>query len=94
MRREETRGTGRSLTESREICSVDLEGLRRRSTCSIEEAAAVLGIGRSTAYQGARDGSLPAVRISGRLLVPTAKLLAMLGLEEQCEPAQAHEREV
>jgi excisionase family DNA binding protein len=53
----------------------------RRSTCSIDEAAAVLGIGRSTAYAAARDGSLPTLRVSHRLLVPTAKLMAMLGVE-------------
>ena len=41
----------------------------------------VLGIGRSTAYAAARDGSLPVLRISHRLLVPTAKLLAMIGCE-------------
>jgi excisionase family DNA binding protein len=56
----------------------DLAG---RTTCSVEEAAAFLGIGRSTAYAAARDGSLPTLRLSHRLLVPTAKLLAMVGAE-------------
>jgi excisionase family DNA binding protein len=56
--------------------------LRGRLTCSIDEAAELLGIGRSTAYAAARDGSLPTVRLSHRLLVPTAKLLAMLGEQE------------
>lgn len=59
-----------------------VEGLAGRSTCSIEEAAEIFGIGRSTAYAAARDGSLPTVRLCKRLLVPTAKLLAMLGLEQ------------
>lgn len=59
-----------------------LERLRRRSTCSIDEAAEILGIGRSTAYAAAHDGSLPTVRLSHRLLVPTARLLAMLGVDE------------
>ena len=58
-----------------------LEDLRQYATCSIEEAAMLLGIGRSTAYAAARDGSLPTVRLSHRLLVPTAKLREMLGLE-------------
>lgn len=59
--------------------------LRRGSTCSIDEAASILNIARSTAYAAARDGSLPTLRVAGRILVPTAKLLAMLGLEETKE---------
>jgi excisionase family DNA binding protein len=56
----------------------ELADLRERSTCSVEEAARLLGIGRSTAYAAARDGSLPTLRLSRRLLVPMARLLAML----------------
>ena len=59
-----------------------IEGLRGSCTCSIESAAAALGVGRSTAYAAAHDGSLPVIRVRNRLLVPTARLLAMLGLEE------------
>lgn len=61
---------------------ITLEDLAGRSTCSVDEAASVLGIGRSTAFAAAHDGSLPTLRLSKRLLVPTAKLLAMLGIEE------------
>lgn len=61
---------------------LSLEELASRRTCSIDQAAAVLGIGRSTAYSAARDGSLPTLRVSKRLLVPTAKLLAMLGCDD------------
>lgn len=60
---------------------VAVERLRDRCTCSVEEAAALLGIGRSTAYAAARDGSLPTLRLSHRLLVPTAKLLEMIGCD-------------
>jgi len=56
--------------------------LEGRATISVEEAAILLGIGRSTAYAAAHDGSLPTIRLSHRLLVPTAKLLALLGLEQ------------
>jgi excisionase family DNA binding protein len=58
-----------------------VEELRDAATCSVETAAVILGIGRSTAYEAARDGSLPAIRVSGRILVPVAKLKAMLGLD-------------
>ena len=57
--------------------------LKERTTCSVEEAARLLKIGRSTAYAAVRDGSLPSLRLSHRILIPTAKLAAMLGLEEQ-----------
>ncbi len=60
-----------------------IDALRSRHTCSVEEAAKVLEIGRSTAYAAARDGSLPTLRLSHRLLVPTATLLAMLGVEQE-----------
>ena len=60
-----------------------LDRVRRSPTCSIEEAAILLGIGRSTAYAAARDGSLPTLRLSHHLLVPTTKLLAMVGVEAE-----------
>jgi excisionase family DNA binding protein len=49
-----------------------------RATCSVEEAAAILGVGRSTAYAAAHDGSLPSLRVSHRLLVPVARLAEMV----------------
>jgi len=66
------------MNETRESIT---ERLRGRCTCSIEEAAEALGIGRSTAYAAAREGSLPVLKMRNRLLVPTAKLLAMLGCD-------------
>jgi excisionase family DNA binding protein len=52
-----------------------------RPTLSIEEAAVVLGLARSSAYQAAQRGELPTVRFGRRVRVPTARLLAMLGQE-------------
>lgn len=66
---------------------VTVESLRGRHTCSVEEASELLGIGRSTAYAAARDGSLPVLRVRGRLLVPVAKLNRMLGLEDEPDEA-------
>ncbi len=60
-----------------------LGGFTSKHTCSIDEAARLLGIGRSTAYAAARDGSLPTLRLSHRLLVPTAKLLGLLGVQTE-----------
>ena len=50
----------------------------KRLTYTIEEAARVLGIGRSSAYQAARTGEIPVVRIGRRLLVPVGALESML----------------
>ena len=41
-----------------------------KQTLSIPEAAKVLGIGRSAAYEAARTGEIPVIRIGRRLLVP------------------------
>ena len=58
-------------------------------TLSIPEAAQLLGIGRNAAYQAAAAGQLPTLRIGRRLLVPTARLRALLGLEPQPAPVGA-----
>lgn len=52
-----------------------------RPTISIDEAAVVLGIARSSAFQAAHRGEIPTVRFGRRLRVPTAALRNMLGLD-------------
>lgn len=52
---------------------------RYRAVISVDEAATVLGLGRSSAYEAVRRGELPVVRIGRRLLVPVPRLLALLG---------------
>ena len=49
-----------------------------RQTLKIEEAAKVLGISRNTAYDAARTGQLPTVKIGKRLLVPRVALARLL----------------
>lgn len=48
-------------------------------TLTIEECASVLRLSRGSAYEAARTGQIPVIRIGRRLLVPRAKLLQMLG---------------
>ena len=48
-------------------------------TLTVEQAGRLLGVSRGLAYQAARDGSLPTVRIGRRLIVPRAALERMLG---------------
>lgn len=49
-------------------------------TLSVQQAGEMLGIPRATAYRAAAAGQLPTFRIGRRLLVPTARLLDLLGL--------------
>ncbi|MCL4685508.1 helix-turn-helix domain-containing protein [Myxococcota bacterium] len=49
-----------------------------RRAVSIDEAAQMLGIGRSAAYLAARRGDIPVLRIGRRLVVPIAALDRML----------------
>ena len=49
-----------------------------RATYTIEEVAKILGIGRNTAYEAARTGQIPVIRIGKRLLVPAIGLDKML----------------
>jgi excisionase family DNA binding protein len=46
---------------------------------TIQEAGALLRVSRASAYEAARRGDIPTIRIGRRLLVPRARLMAMLG---------------
>jgi excisionase family DNA binding protein len=48
------------------------------ATISIAEAAKFLGIGRNQAYEAARRGEIPVIKIGKRLLVPRAALNRVL----------------
>lgn len=49
-----------------------------KQTLTVTEAAEVLGIGRSAAYEAARSGEIPAIRIGKRILVPVVALERLL----------------
>ena len=57
-----------------------------KRTMTVPEAGLVLGLGRGPAYEAARRGDLPTIRIGRRLLVPVAALARMLG--EEPEPVK------
>lgn len=46
---------------------------------SVEQAAKLLGISRNLAYEAARRGELPVIKVGRRLLVPRARLLDLIG---------------
>ncbi len=45
-----------------------------KQTLTVEEAGRLLGIGRGLAYEAARRGDIPTLRIGRRLVVPWAAL--------------------
>jgi hypothetical protein len=49
-------------------------------TVAVEHAGQILGMGRAAAYAAVQRGEIPVLRFGRRIVVPTAKLLAMLGL--------------
>jgi excisionase family DNA binding protein len=49
---------------------------------SVEETSKLLGVSRSAGYRAAATGQIPTLRVGRRLLVPTPRLLRMLGVVE------------
>jgi len=60
---------------------------RSRPTITVPEAGKILGLSRASAYEAAARGDIPTLRIGRRIVVPTARLLAMLGLDGGGEAA-------
>jgi excisionase family DNA binding protein len=61
------------------------DGTELPPTVTVEHAAKLLGVSRSAAYRAAARGELPTIAFGRRRLVPTRRLLELLGLavEEQ-----------
>ncbi len=57
-----------------------LDAFEGRLTVTVEEAAGVLGLGRSAAYEAARRGDIPTRRLGRRIVVPVPLLLQWLGV--------------
>ena len=59
----------------------------RRRTLTVEEAGRVLGLGRGAAYNAAKRGDIPTIRIGRRLVVPVDALERMLAGERTPDAA-------
>lgn len=59
-----------------------LDEIRDRATLTVEEVAELLGVGRSCAYDAARRGDIPTMRLGRRLVIPVPALLRLLGEPE------------
>jgi excisionase family DNA binding protein len=52
-------------------------------TISVERAARLLGLSRSAAYRAAATGQLPTLAFGRRRVVPTVRLMQMLGIPQE-----------
>jgi excisionase family DNA binding protein len=57
------------------------EAIVKREVLTVKEAGRVLGVSRNTAYKYANKGVIPTVRIGRKLVVPRARLDALLAGE-------------
>ena len=51
----------------------------KRMTYTVEEAAELLGIGRSAAYEAVRNGTIKSLRFGRRIVIPRAVLEDLVG---------------
>jgi excisionase family DNA binding protein len=69
----------RRLSEQRKQASKPTVAVPAESdVLTVEEAAIRLRIGRNTAYEACRQGTIPAIHIGDRWLIPRAALERML----------------
>lgn len=62
-----------------ETSTSESDGLTRR-TFTVEEAATILGISRTTAYECVRSGELPSLRFRRRVVIPAHVIDALVPL--------------
>lgn len=55
-----------------------MQDVSERKTYNIEEAGRLLGVGGNQAYEAARTGQIPTIKIGKRILVPKAAFDRML----------------
>jgi excisionase family DNA binding protein len=53
----------------------------RRPTVPVDVAAELLGISRASAFRAVHRGQLPSIRLGRRIVIPTAGLRTLLGLD-------------
>lgn len=52
-------------------------------TVTVDQAAKLLGIGRSTAYELIHTGDIPSLRLGRRLVVPVAQIAECLSVDRE-----------
>jgi len=59
-----------------------LDEFSTQATISVEQAAKILGVGRTAAYEAARRGEFPTRKLGRRVVVPVPALLEWLGVAQ------------
>ena len=72
---------GGRLTKGKNMDSELRKALCDNLTVSVETAARAFGMSRNPAYEACRSGQIPSLRIGRKIVVPTAPLRKMLGIE-------------
>jgi hypothetical protein len=57
------------------------KALEENVSIPVPLAGKVFGLGRNGAYDAVKRGDIPSVKIGGRIVVPTAPLRRMLGMD-------------
>jgi len=74
-------------TEEAPVDSHEIDTIRGKATIPLwPDAGRLLGISRNVAYDAARRGAIPTLKLGKNIRVPVPKLLAMLGVVDR-EPA-------
>lgn len=72
---------GRAEPDARKMRPAELAAyLESKTTISVPFAGAACGIGRAASYRAASDGSLKALKVGHRLVVPARWLIEILEL--------------
>lgn len=58
---------------------MNTEHLLTQRTLTVEQTAAVIGIGRAAAYRAVNSGQIPSIRVGRKILIPRQKLADLLG---------------
>jgi hypothetical protein len=60
----------------------DMDKVLRGPTTTVPLAGKLIGLSRKASYDAVARGEIPILRFGRRIVVPTAKLRAMLGMNE------------
>ena len=66
--------------------------MQETMTMTVPEAARLIGVSDSAAYEAAARGDIPAVKVGRRVLVKRAAFLAMFGIGASMDDATASPR--